>query len=93
MSLFLIVGWGVLLILAAVYALGMVGSARLRKAREQYARVQREHGRNAPYHCPHGFVSHSRDSETGLGRTWCRVCGKHLGTAAPAKPGFRFRRG
>jgi hypothetical protein len=88
MSLLLIVGWGVLLILALVYALGMVGSERLRKAREQYARVQREHGTNAPYHCPHAFVSLSRDAESGLGRKWCRVCGKHVGTAARRRSWF-----
>ena len=83
MSLLLIVGWGLLLILGIVYALGMAESARLRKAREQYARVQREHGNNAPYYCPHAFVSLSRDGDSGLGRKWCRVCGKHIGTAAP----------
>ena len=88
MSLFLIVGWGVLLILALIYALGMLESGRLRKAREQYARVQREHGNNAPYHCPHTFVSLSRDGESGLGRKWCRVCGKHVGTAAPRRSWF-----
>ena len=93
MSLLLIVGWGVLLILGLVYALGMLGSGRLRKAREQYARVQREHGSNAPYHCPHAFVALSRDDRSGLGRKWCRVCGKHGGTTAPGKSWFGFGRG
>jgi hypothetical protein len=93
MSLFSIAGWGVLLILGIVYGLGMIGRTRLRKAREQYVRVRRDHGSNAPYHCPHGFVSRSRDAESGLGRTWCRVCGKHIGKAGLPKPGFGFRRG
>jgi hypothetical protein len=93
MSLLLVVGWGALLVLALVYALGMVGSGRLRKAREQYARVQREHGNNAPYHCPHAFVSLSRDADSGLGRQWCRVCGKHIGTIAPRQRWFGARRG
>jgi hypothetical protein len=93
MSLLLIVGWGVLLVMAAVQALAVVASARLRKAREQYARVQREHGSNAPYHCPHAFVSLSRDDDSGLARKWCRVCGRHVGTAEPARPWFGARRG
>jgi hypothetical protein len=83
MSLLSIAGWSVLLLLAAIYAFGMVGGARLRKARAQYARVQREHGDNAPYHCPHAFVSLSRGR--GGGHKWCRVCGKHVGPADAPK--------
>lgn len=93
MSLLLIVGWGVLLVLALVYALGMVGSARLRKAREQYARVQREHGNNAPYHCPHSFVSLSDVSGAGFSNQWCRVCGKHIGQTDSRKSWFELLRG
>ena len=93
MSLLLIIGWGVLVVLALVYAFGMIESARLRKAREQYARVQREHGNNAPYHCPHSFVSLSHAGRGGPGNQWCRVCGKHVGQINARKSWFDILRG
>lgn len=84
MSLLFIIGWSVLLLLAGLYAIGVLDSAKLRKARAQYARVQREHGNNAPYYCPHSFVKLSRDGAAGVGHKWCRVCGKHIGPAETA---------
>ena len=88
MSLLLLVGWSILLLLAVFYAIGMVDSAKLRKARGQYAKVQSEHGNNAPYHCPHAFVSLTADASSDVSRRWCRVCGKHIGTAASRRRWF-----
>jgi len=85
----LIAGWSVLLVLAGIYAFGMVGSSRLRKARDQYLRVQREHGPNAPYHCPHAFVALNTADGAGFRYKVCRVCGKHVGQTTERRSWFR----
>lgn len=66
------------------YIVIRVSGARLERARAEYRELQKQHGSSAPAYCPHKYISLSQTGVPGvvsMTHKWCRICGKHVGTA------------
>lgn len=87
---FIIPGSIILLAGAVTLADYLARGRRLRRARDEYSKLQREHGDGAQEQCPHRLFSISQKDIGVMTMTdkWCRVCGKHLGPAKLKKSIF-----
>ncbi|HUR38992.1 MAG TPA: hypothetical protein VM222_05840 [Planctomycetota bacterium] len=80
-------------LLVAAIPIGIVESIlahrKLEAAIREYQELQVKHGASSKDHCPHRVFTIGQTDYVVLTATdkWCKVCGKHLGTAT-LKKGF-----
>lgn len=66
------------------YIVVRISATRLDRARAEYRELQKQYGSSAPAYCPHRYISLSQTGVPGvvsMTHKWCRICGKHVGTA------------
>ena len=81
---FFIIPGSIIRLAGAVVITGnIVIGRRLRRAQDEYYKLQREFGYDAKNQCPHRLFTISQKDIGVFTMTdkWCRVCGKHLGPA------------